>query len=88
MQLAVYVSQVPLGAGIALACKYQGNNQVCVTLYGDGAANQVRPRGFIFILFRLTIVQFFVPSQSSVVVFSECNNKKIKKLMKDGLNLK
>lgn len=36
--------QVPLGAGIALACQYQGNNQVCVTLYGDGAANQVRTR--------------------------------------------
>lgn len=34
--------QVPLGAGIALACQYQGNNQVCVTLYGDGAANQVK----------------------------------------------
>ncbi|CAL8399198.1 unnamed protein product [Arctogadus glacialis] len=33
-------AQVPLGAGIALACKYLGNNQVCVTLYGDGAANQ------------------------------------------------
>lgn len=33
--------QVPLGAGIALACQYQGNNQVCATLYGDGAANQV-----------------------------------------------
>lgn len=34
--------QVPLGAGIALACQYQGNNQVCVSLYGDGAANQVK----------------------------------------------
>uniref|UniRef100_A0A8C6PP72 Pyruvate dehydrogenase E1 component subunit alpha n=1 Tax=Nothobranchius furzeri TaxID=105023 RepID=A0A8C6PP72_NOTFU len=33
-------AQVPLGAGIALACQYRGNNQVCVTLYGDGAANQ------------------------------------------------
>lgn len=33
--------QVPLGAGVALACRYLGNNQVCVTLYGDGAANQV-----------------------------------------------
>ncbi|XP_077952391.1 pyruvate dehydrogenase E1 subunit alpha 1b isoform X3 [Gasterosteus aculeatus] len=33
-------AQVPLGAGIALACQYQGNNQVCVSLYGDGAANQ------------------------------------------------
>ncbi|KAK7884154.1 hypothetical protein WMY93_027277 [Mugilogobius chulae] len=33
-------AQVPLGAGVALACKYQGNNQICVSLYGDGAANQ------------------------------------------------
>lgn len=33
-------AQVPLGAGIALACQYKGNNQICVTLYGDGAANQ------------------------------------------------
>lgn len=47
MCVRVFVtSQVPLGAGVALACKYQGNNQVCVTLYGDGAANQVR--GFLF----------------------------------------
>lgn len=34
--------KVPLGAGVALACRYQGKNEVCVTLYGDGAANQVR----------------------------------------------
>uniref|UniRef100_A0A8C1Y7L8 Pyruvate dehydrogenase E1 alpha 1 subunit b n=1 Tax=Cyprinus carpio TaxID=7962 RepID=A0A8C1Y7L8_CYPCA len=33
-------AQVPLGAGVALACQYQGKNEVCVTLYGDGAANQ------------------------------------------------
>ncbi|XP_053086423.1 pyruvate dehydrogenase E1 subunit alpha 1a isoform X2 [Pangasianodon hypophthalmus] len=33
-------AQVPLGAGVALACKYQGNNELCVCLYGDGAANQ------------------------------------------------
>ncbi|XP_062964736.1 pyruvate dehydrogenase E1 component subunit alpha, testis-specific form, mitochondrial isoform X1 [Cynocephalus volans] len=33
-------AQGPLGAGIALACKYFGNNEVCLTLYGDGAANQ------------------------------------------------
>ncbi|KAI3373623.1 hypothetical protein L3Q82_022214 [Scortum barcoo] len=33
-------AQVPLGAGVALACKYMGNNEVCVSLYGDGAANQ------------------------------------------------
>ncbi|XP_050953573.1 pyruvate dehydrogenase E1 subunit alpha 1b [Labeo rohita] len=33
-------AQVPLGAGVALACQYQGKKEVCVTLYGDGAANQ------------------------------------------------
>lgn len=33
-------AQVPLGAGVALACKYKGNNGVCLALYGDGAANQ------------------------------------------------
>ncbi|XP_076130050.1 pyruvate dehydrogenase E1 subunit alpha 1a isoform X1 [Alosa pseudoharengus] len=33
-------AQVPLGAGVALACKYLDKNEVCVSLYGDGAANQ------------------------------------------------
>jgi len=33
-------AQVPLGAGVALAQKYSGTDNVCVTLYGDGAANQ------------------------------------------------
>lgn len=33
-------AQGPLGAGVALACKYKGSNEVCLTLYGDGAANQ------------------------------------------------
>lgn len=33
-------AQVPLGAGIALALKAQGSKNVCISLYGDGAANQ------------------------------------------------
>lgn len=33
-------AQVPLGAGIALKHKYSGEQNVCVALYGDGAANQ------------------------------------------------
>jgi len=33
-------SQVPLGAGLAFALKYQKKNNVCFTYYGDGAANQ------------------------------------------------
>jgi len=33
-------AQVPLGAGIALKHKYMGEQNVCVALYGDGAANQ------------------------------------------------
>lgn len=35
-------AQVPLGAGIALACKYFGKDEICLAMYGDGAANQVR----------------------------------------------
>ncbi|XP_024869865.1 probable pyruvate dehydrogenase E1 component subunit alpha, mitochondrial isoform X1 [Temnothorax curvispinosus] len=33
-------AQVPLGVGIAFAQKYLNNGGVCLTLYGDGAANQ------------------------------------------------
>ncbi|XP_048771209.2 pyruvate dehydrogenase E1 component subunit alpha, mitochondrial-like [Ostrea edulis] len=33
-------AQVPLGAGIAFALKYNNQPNICVTLYGDGAANQ------------------------------------------------
>lgn len=33
-------AQVPVGAGIALAIKNRNLDQVCVALYGDGAANQ------------------------------------------------
>lgn len=33
-------AQVPLGAGIALKHKYSNEPNVCVALYGDGAANQ------------------------------------------------
>ena len=33
-------AQVPVGAGIAFALKYRNSDNVCITLYGDGAANQ------------------------------------------------
>jgi pyruvate dehydrogenase E1 component alpha subunit len=33
-------AQVPLGAGLAFADKYRGNDHVSVTYFGDGAANQ------------------------------------------------
>ncbi|KAH8388108.1 hypothetical protein KR093_011801, partial [Drosophila rubida] len=33
-------AQVPLGAGVALAHSYKCDGGVCVTCYGDGAANQ------------------------------------------------
>jgi pyruvate dehydrogenase E1 component alpha subunit len=32
--------QVPLGTGLAFANKYRGDGHVCLTYYGDGAANQ------------------------------------------------
>ncbi len=33
-------AQVPLGTGLAFASKYKGNGRVCLTYFGDGAANQ------------------------------------------------
>ncbi|KAL7630072.1 UNVERIFIED_CONTAM: hypothetical protein RMT77_019798 [Armadillidium vulgare] len=33
-------AQVPVGAGLALSSKYKGDGGVCISLYGDGAANQ------------------------------------------------
>jgi pyruvate dehydrogenase E1 component alpha subunit len=33
-------ANVPLGAGLAFANKYRGNDAVCYTYFGDGAANQ------------------------------------------------
>jgi pyruvate dehydrogenase E1 component alpha subunit len=36
----IVAAQVPLGAGLALADKYLGNDSVTFTYFGDGAANQ------------------------------------------------
>jgi len=33
-------AQCPIGAGIAFALKYKGTKNLCLTFYGDGAANQ------------------------------------------------
>ncbi len=33
-------AQVPIGTGLAFANRYRGNNTVCLTFFGDGAANQ------------------------------------------------
>ncbi|NWH08907.1 MAG: pyruvate dehydrogenase (acetyl-transferring) E1 component subunit alpha, partial [Alphaproteobacteria bacterium] len=33
-------AQVPLGTGLAFANRYRGNGRVCLTYFGDGAANQ------------------------------------------------
>src|SRR5450631_4233399 len=33
-------AQVPLGTGLAFANRYRGNKGVCLTYFGDGAANQ------------------------------------------------
>ncbi len=36
----IVAAQVPLGAGLAFADKYQDNGRVTFTYFGDGAANQ------------------------------------------------
>jgi pyruvate dehydrogenase E1 component alpha subunit len=33
-------AQVPIGTGLAFANKYRGNDSICLTYFGDGAANQ------------------------------------------------
>lgn len=33
-------AQQPLGTGIAFAMKYRNQKNVCLTIFGDGAANQ------------------------------------------------
>jgi pyruvate dehydrogenase E1 component alpha subunit len=33
-------AQVPIGTGLAFSNKYRGNDRVCLTYFGDGAANQ------------------------------------------------
>jgi pyruvate dehydrogenase E1 component alpha subunit len=36
----IVAAQVPIGAGMAFAHKYKDDNGVCMTYFGDGAANQ------------------------------------------------
>ena len=36
----IVAAQVPIGTGLAFAHKYKGENAVCLTYLGDGAANQ------------------------------------------------
>ena len=36
----IVAAQVPIGTGIAFASKYRGENNVCLTYFGDGAVNQ------------------------------------------------
>ncbi|MCW5696594.1 MAG: pyruvate dehydrogenase (acetyl-transferring) E1 component subunit alpha [Bauldia sp.] len=36
----IVAAQVPLGTGLAFANRYRGNDRVCLTYFGDGAANQ------------------------------------------------
>jgi pyruvate dehydrogenase E1 component alpha subunit len=33
-------AQVPIGTGLAFSNRYRGNDRVCLTYFGDGAANQ------------------------------------------------
>ncbi len=36
----IVAAQVPIGVGLALSHKYQANGRICVTCFGEGAANQ------------------------------------------------
>jgi pyruvate dehydrogenase E1 component alpha subunit len=36
----IVAAQVPIGTGLAFSNRYRGNDRVCLTYFGDGAANQ------------------------------------------------
>lgn len=38
--MALSARRLPLGTGLAFANKYRGNDRVCLTFFGEGAANQ------------------------------------------------
>lgn len=44
--------QVFLGVGIVLVCKYNGKDEVCLILYGDGVVNQ----GQIFEVYNMVVL--------------------------------
>lgn len=66
-------AQVPLGAGLALAQKYRGQNGVCVAIYGDGAAEQ----GQIFEVFNMAML-WKIPCRS--------NNSILRKSLEININ--
>ena len=45
-------AQIPMGAGIAFADKYNGNDNVTLTFFGDGAARQ----GALFETFNMAML--------------------------------
>jgi pyruvate dehydrogenase E1 component alpha subunit len=36
----IVAAQVPIGAGLAFACKYEDTNNICTVYFGEGASNQ------------------------------------------------
>jgi len=55
-----------LGAGIALSFQYEKKKNICVTLYGDGAANQGIQSSKYFKLKSFVMIQ--VPQVNSSTV--------------------
>ncbi len=86
LNLNLTVLKVLLGAGVALACQYQGENEVCVTLYGDGAANPVRATSPVFTSLRAIccckimsyLINLFIRARSlSRLTWQLCGNSHV-----------
>jgi pyruvate dehydrogenase E1 component alpha subunit len=58
-------AQVPIGAGIAFTHRYRRNNGICVTYFGDGAADQGQVHETMVLAARLSLPILFVIENNS-----------------------
>lgn len=79
--------QIPLGAGVAFAIKYNGGDQLCVCLFGDGAARQgaMHEAFNLAMLWRLPVI-FVVENNEYAMGTSVERTSNVTELWKLGLS--
>lgn len=79
--------QIPLGAGVAFAIKYNGLDQLCVCMFGDGAARQgaMHEAFNLAMLWRLPVI-FVVENNEYAMGTSVERTSNVTELWKLGLS--